>query len=106
MRPSTESFNPYNSGTKPRTVQYFPYAVPQDQTLPPLFLDDQQSAAIATQEVDVLSYVQQSLTEFMNGTRDPNSDSDWEAYQKGANDRGMNVLLETYQAAYDQFGKQ
>lgn len=86
--------------------EYFPYAVPQDQTLPPLFLDDQQSAAIATQEVDVLSYVQQSLTEFMNGTRDPNSDSDWEAYQKGANDRGMNVLLETYQAAYDQFGKQ
>jgi len=51
--------------------------------------------------VNIDSYLDSSSAEFITGTRDPNSDTDWQAYLDGLNGLGADRYIEIWQDAYD-----
>lgn len=59
------------------------------------------SSELSTMQVNINSYLDSSSAEFITGTRDPNSDTDWQAYLDGLNGLGADRYIEIWQDAYD-----
>ncbi len=89
-----------------RTVSedlYFPYAQPQEMQVPPLYLDEAQAGAIATQISDVTTFLQQAVFEFTSGKRNANDDGAWQAFKDEVASRGATQIIEVMQPAVDAF---
>lgn len=67
--------------------------------LPTLVYTEEQSATLANTESVVISYVEEMAAAFITGTSDP--EADWDAYLNELRVKGVDQLLEIYQAAYD-----
>lgn len=67
--------------------------------LPTLVYTEEQSATLANTESVVISYVEEMAAAFITGTSDP--EADWDAYLNELSVKGVDQLLEIYQAAYD-----
>ena len=67
--------------------------------VPALVYTEEQSATLANTESVVISYVEEMAAAFITGTSDP--EADWDAYLNELSVKGVDQLLEIYQAAYD-----
>lgn len=67
--------------------------------VPTLVYTEEQSATLANTESVVISYVEEMAAAFITGTSDP--EADWDAYLNELSVKGVDQLLEIYQAAYD-----
>lgn len=67
--------------------------------LPTLVYTEEQSATLANTESVVISYVEEMAAAFITGTSDP--EADWDAYLNELSVKGVDQLLEIYQAGYD-----
>lgn len=63
------------------------------------------SAELSTTQTNVETYIRTSAAEFITGTRDPNSDADWQAYLSGLNGMGADRYIEIWQKAMDSAPK-
>ena len=82
--------------------KYEPFAVPQDQQLPPLIFDESAAAAKADTAASVYQAVRQGIAQFAVGEKNINDDGDWSAYTSSFDAMGMSNYLDLYQQAYDQ----
>jgi len=60
-----------------------------------------ESSQLATVQTNVENYIQTQSAEFITGTRDPNSDSDWQTYLSGLNNIGGPTYVKIWQDAMD-----
>ncbi len=67
--------------------------------VPTLVYTEEQSATLANTESVVISYVEEMAAAFITGTSDP--EADWDAYLNELSVKGVDQLLEIYQAGYD-----
>lgn len=67
--------------------------------VPTLVYMEEQSATLANTESVVISYVEEMAAAFITGTSDP--EADWDAYLNELSVKGVDQLLEIYQAGYD-----
>ena len=67
--------------------------------VPTLVYTEEQSATVANTESVVISYVEEMAAAFITGTSDP--EADWDAYLNELSVKGVDQLLEIYQAGYD-----
>lgn len=67
--------------------------------VPTLVYTEEQSATLANTESVVISYVEEMAAAFITDTSDP--EADWDAYLNELSVKGVDQLLEIYQAAYD-----
>lgn len=67
--------------------------------VPTLVYTEEQSATLANTESVVISYVEEMAAAFITGTSDP--EADWDAYLNELSVKGVDQLLEIYQAVYD-----
>ena len=67
--------------------------------VPTLVYTEEQSATLANTESVVISYVEEMAAAFITGTSDP--EADWGAYLNELSVKGVDQLLEIYQAGYD-----
>lgn len=82
------------------TINYMEDYYPDiDMCVMPLIYDDEQSAVLANTETVVQSYVEEMAAAFITGTADP--EADWDSYLNELKVKGVDQLLEIYQAAYD-----
>ncbi len=79
--------------------QMEPYYPDMEICLPTLVYTEEQSATLANTESVVISYVEEMAAAFITGTSDP--EADWDAYLNELSVKGVDQLLEIYQAAYD-----
>jgi putative aldouronate transport system substrate-binding protein len=83
---------------------YEPYAAPESILVPPLWFTDEQSSELADLKTTLTSYWQESMAQFILGTLDINSDSDWDRYVKELTNIGLaryeELLNEAYQDKY------
>ena len=79
--------------------QMEPYYPDIDTCVPPLVYSEDQSATLANTETVVISYVEEMTAAFITGTSDP--ETEWDAYLNELSVKGVDTLLEIYQAAYD-----
>lgn len=71
-----------------------------DKLLPQLHYTDSEYEQIEEALTNIPAYVEQSIAEFITGTR--NVDSDWEDYVKILNDMGLEEMLKISQDAYNR----
>ncbi len=69
--------------------------------LPRLATTEDQARTIVDVTTPLNTYVDAAVPEFVMGTRDPNSDADWDTYVKAIEGFGVDLLVSTYQDAYD-----
>lgn len=82
------------------TINYMQDYYPDiDMCVMPLVFDETQSTVIANTETVVQSYVEEMTAAFITGTSDP--ETEWDAYLNELSVKGVDTLLEIYQAAYD-----
>ena len=67
--------------------------------VPTLVYTEEQAATLANTESVVISYVEEMAAAFITGTSDP--EADWDAYLNELSVKGVDQLLEIYQAGYD-----
>lgn len=79
--------------------QMEPYYPDMEICVPTLVYTEEQSATLANTESVVISYVEEMAAAFIIGTSDP--EADWDAYLNELSVKGVDQLLEIYQAAYD-----
>lgn len=79
--------------------QMEPYYPDMEICVPTLVYTEEQSATLANTESVVISYVEEMAAAFITGTSDP--ESDWDAYLNELSVKGVDQLLEIYQAGYD-----
>lgn len=79
--------------------QMEPYYPDMEICVPALVYTEEQSATLANTESVVISYVEEMAAAFITGTSDP--EADWDAYLNELSVKGVDQLLEIYQAAYD-----
>ena len=79
--------------------QMEPYYPDMEICVPTLVYMEEQSATLANTETVVQSYVDEMAAAFITGTSDP--EADWDAYLNELSVKGVDQLLEIYQAAYD-----
>ena len=79
--------------------QMEPYYPDMEICLPTLVYTEEQSATLANTESVVISYVEEMAAAFITGTSDP--EADWDAYLNELSVKGVDQLLEIYQAGYD-----
>ncbi len=80
-----------------------PYHCPEEDVFPGTFLkftEDEQEV-ITGKYTDVKAYMEEMKSKFISGVAD--IDTEWESYVKGLNDRGLEEVLEVYQASYDRW---
>lgn len=65
----------------------------------PIIMTPEQSEAAGSLPADLTAFLVTAKVEFINGTRDPNSDADWNAFVKQVQDMGWNQLQPIYQEA-------
>lgn len=82
------------------TIDYMQDYYPDiDMCVMPLIYNEEQAATLANTETVVQSYVDEMAAAFITGTSDP--EADWDAYLNELSVKGVDQLLEIYQAAYD-----
>ena len=82
------------------TINYMQDYYPDiDMCVMPLIYNEEQAATLANTETVVQSYVDEMAAAFITGTSDP--EADWDAYLNELSVKGVDQLLEIYQAAYD-----
>ncbi len=79
--------------------QMEPYYPDMEICVPTLVYTEEQSATLANTESVVISYVEEMAAAFITGTSDP--EADWDAYLNELSVKGVDQLLEIYQAGYD-----
>lgn len=79
--------------------QMEPYYPDMEICVPTLVYMEEQSATLANTESVVISYVEEMAAAFITGTSDP--EADWDAYLNELSVKGVDQLLEIYQAGYD-----
>lgn len=79
--------------------QMDPYYPDMEICVPTLVYTEEQSATLANTESVVISYVEEMAAAFITGTSDP--EADWDAYLNELSVKGVDQLLEIYQAGYD-----
>lgn len=79
--------------------QMEPYYPDMKICVPTLVYTEEQSATLANTESVVISYVEEMAAAFITGTSDP--EADWDAYLNELSVKGVDQLLEIYQAGYD-----
>ena len=67
-----------------------------------LIYDEAETERRGDIQTNVSSYVQQARAEFANGTRDINSDADWNAYLQDLESIGIDTVVECAQSAWDR----
>jgi len=70
-----------------------------------VWVPENESAELATTQTNVETYIQTASAEFITGTRDPNSDSDWQAYLNGLKGMGADRYIQIWQDALDASGQ-
>lgn len=82
------------------TINYMQDYYPDiDMCVMPLIYNEEQAATLANTETVVQSYVDEMAAAFITGTSDP--EADWDAYLNELSVKGVDQLLEIYQAGYD-----
>lgn len=66
-----------------------------------LIYTDEEQAKKDSLEASYLGYVREACSLFINGTSNPNSDSDWNTYLETLEKCGASELVKVYQSAYD-----
>lgn len=79
--------------------QMEPYYPDMEICVLTLVYTEEQSATLANTESVVISYVEEMAAAFITGTSDP--EADWDAYLNELSVKGVDQLLEIYQAGYD-----
>lgn len=79
--------------------QMEPYYPDMEICVSTLVYTEEQSATLANTESVVISYVEEMAAAFITGTSDP--EADWDAYLNELSVKGVDQLLEIYQAGYD-----
>lgn len=79
--------------------QMEPYYPDMEICVPTLVYTEEQSATLANTESVVISYVEEMAAAFITGTSNP--EADWDAYLNELSVKGVDQLLEIYQAGYD-----
>ena len=102
-------YNQYQIGTYEDNMEYRlsfdtrnnyqPYNPDIAVCLPPLVYDDKQSEVLANNQSVILSYVEEMAARFITG--DLEIEGNWDAYLKELDVKGVNELIDIYQAAYD-----
>ena len=102
-------YNQYQIGTYEDNMEYRlsydtrnnyqPYDPDPAQCLPPLVFDDAQSAELANSQTVVKSYVEEMAARFISGDLDV--ESNWDSYLKELDVKGVQGMIDIYQAAYD-----
>ncbi len=80
--------------------KYEQYKMPMDLFLPRLGYSEEQSRTIVDVVTPMNAYIDTAIPEFVMGTRDPNSDADWEAYVSAVEAFGVHDLEAVYEDAY------
>ena len=81
---------------------YEPYAIPEASKIPELAFDIDGAAQIGEFEANLESALVQGLAGFATGRADATKDADWEAFQAGFTNQGVEQYLSVYQTAYDE----
>jgi putative aldouronate transport system substrate-binding protein len=80
---------------------YYPLREKQENQLPPLAMSADDAGDIADLQVTITNYVLQSMTKFIQGKPDPNSDSAWNNYLSTLKKMNLSKYLDVNQRAYD-----
>lgn len=78
---------------------YKPYKSADYETVPPLFMTNEQATEVADLSKTVTDYVEEMLARFVVG--DVDIDKEWDTYLKTLENMNLKRLLEVYQEAYD-----
>ena len=62
------------------SLKMTPYAIPDSYYIPPIGMNDADSARIVDIMVNFDTYLDQAMVEFITGVRDINRDADWNTY--------------------------
>ena len=63
--------------------------------------DNDETAKIAEYEPDLITYAQETVLKFLDGSLELN-DENWEEYKATCESLGLSEILKVYQDAYDQ----
>lgn len=80
----------------------YPFRSKQENELPPLYMNSDQSSAVADMSTTINDFVKQSTASFVTGKSDPNKDKDWKAYLSTLDKMGLSEYLKINQQAYEQ----
>ena len=82
---------------------YEPYAFNTNLiNLNELKVTSEENNAVSTAAVEVEKFFSEQQVAFITGAQDINDDAAWQTYVKGADNAGLQTLLDTYQGAYDR----
>ncbi len=82
---------------------YAPYAGKSDyEELTELKVTDQENTDLGTIPTEISKLISETGAAFITGTKDINSDAEWEAYLSDLDKAGLTTLQEFYQTAYDR----
>lgn len=82
---------------------YLPYKAANIQTVPPLFMTNEQATEVADLSKTINDYVDEMLARFVIG--DANIDKEWDTYVKTLESMNIKQLINVYQVAYDAQNK-
>lgn len=77
--------------------KYLPYT--PDQIIPQYFVEEQLMTEINNMSVDIKTYVESTMLEFITGRKD--IDNDWASFMNGLENMGISNFIELNQRAYD-----
>ncbi|MFC7620716.1 extracellular solute-binding protein [Microlunatus sp. GCM10028923] len=87
-----------------QTVEYNePYKQPIEMQFPPVTLTEADAAEDAEISTNLQNEVSVALAKFSTGKLDPNDDAAWQDYVERLDRIGLGRMLESRQAAYEQF---
>lgn len=83
----------------------FPYACDNSEVFPSSFLKftEEEQNVLTNKYTDVQAYVDEMKGKFITGVAD--IETEWDAYVEGLNARGIEDVLEVYQASYDRWNQ-
>ncbi|NLO81661.1 MAG: extracellular solute-binding protein [Clostridiales bacterium] len=84
------------------TIKLLPYAADVDQ-IPPLWMNEDESARLNQISTALKDYVTTSIVEFITGKKDV--DKDWDAYIAGLSNLQYEEYIQLYQNAYENLSK-
>lgn len=95
--------NNYEARLLQETEKLRPYAADVDQ-IPPFYMNDEDSTALAQISSPLQDYIKQSIIEFITGKKD--IESGWEEYLAGLSNLKYEEYVNLYQKAYDELSQQ
>lgn len=70
---------------------------------PTLVFSEEEEERVEQPRSDCVSIITKTRADFIKGTKDPNKDSDWNAYLRQLEAQGVQIWLEVAQAVYDRY---